>query len=219
MDRFDTDLWSFLKGHTETSLGIAERLQLAQTFLKKVEEIKSTDVKHRDLKPQNVLINLTPDGKWDGEMEITDYGIAQIRTYDAIKAGTSGWAKGEQFEDIDVSSDNFAARLLVFMILLPWNTAWWFIWEVTTTVNMTNPIEKLFMGCKGWEETSELLSEIGSLIVSQSFRDEWACYCRTTAVNIQIDSNTQKSIDVKKLYSEINLNKSEFVTSGTKIHD
>ena len=38
MDRFDTDLWNFLKGKTEKLLGIYERLDLAQKFMEKFME-------------------------------------------------------------------------------------------------------------------------------------------------------------------------------------
>ena len=94
MERFDTDLWKFLRGKTEKSLGICERLKLAQKFIEKIEEIKSKkNVVHRDLKPQNVLLNLKSDGEWNGEMEITDFGIAISGDGDNINAGTSGWAE------------------------------------------------------------------------------------------------------------------------------
>ena len=97
MDRYDTDLWKFLKGKDEKSLDLAERLKLATKFWQKVEKIWSKDIIHQDLKPSNVLINLTATGRWNGEMEITDFGIAEINFDGGKKAGTSGWAKGEQF--------------------------------------------------------------------------------------------------------------------------
>ena len=220
MDRFDTDLWKFLNSGTEKSLGISDRLKLADKFLLKVDEIKSKNMIHRDLKPQNVLINLNSDGKWNEEMEITDFGIAIFKNEmlgSEIKAGTSGWAKGYQFTG-GFNADDFAARLLVFTILLSWNKVWSFIWDGTTSVNWAHPIEKLFMKCKEWKNVPKLISEIRSRIDSQSFLDEWALYCRSSMTNIHIDSNTQKSIDIVKLFSDINLNMPEFVTNGTKVH-
>ena len=124
MDRYDTDLWKFLQGNNEKSFGISDRLELANKFTEKVEEIKSKRVHHSDLKPQNVLLNLKQDGQWNGQVKITDFGIAKIGDEDDIKAGTRGWAEGSQFADGDINSDNFAARLVVFMILLPLNTVW-----------------------------------------------------------------------------------------------
>ena len=94
MNRYDTDLWQFLKGNNEKSLGISKRLKMAKTFLGKVEEIHRAQVFHRDLKPSNVLINLTSDGKWDGQLEITDFGIAAIEKGGGKSSGTSGWAIG-----------------------------------------------------------------------------------------------------------------------------
>ena len=96
MDRYDADLWSYLKGKTEQSMGISERVKLAQKFSKKFIEIRSKCL-HRDLKPQNVLLNLTADGKWNGELEITDFGIGKFGREDGLSAGTSGWAVGSQF--------------------------------------------------------------------------------------------------------------------------
>ena len=218
MNRFDTDLWSFLKGNNETSLGISERLKLAQKFVEKVEEIHGKQVFNRDLKPLNVLINLRLDGKWNGEMEITDFGIARIRRREGIKAGTSGWANNEQFTGESFGYDDFGARLLVFMILLSWNRAWSFIWDGTPTVDSAHPIEKLFLECEGWAEIPTLLTKIGSLIGSQSFLDDWALYCRSINANISIDANTQKSVDVEKMFSQMRLDKSEFITNGTKVH-
>ena len=78
MRRYDTDLWNYLKGKTEQSLGISDRFKLAQSFWEKRKDLRSKNVAHRDLKPKNVLLNLTPNGKWNGEIEITDYGIATV---------------------------------------------------------------------------------------------------------------------------------------------
>ena len=120
MELYATDLWKFLKERTEQSLGICERLELARKFSEKFEEIKAKKCSHRDLKPQNVLINLTSDREWNREMEITDFGIAHFGSGDLVIAGTSGWAEGYQFVD-DAGEDEFAARLMIFMILLSWN--------------------------------------------------------------------------------------------------
>ena len=89
MNRYDTDLWSFLKDNDEKSLGISERLKLATKFCEKFEEIVSKNVFHRDYKPSNVLLNLTPDQEWNGQMEITDFGIAELDDCAGESAGTS----------------------------------------------------------------------------------------------------------------------------------
>ena len=217
MNRYDTDLWRFLKGHDEKSFTLSDRLKVAQKFLRKLKEIKTKKYNHRDLKPSNVLLNLTPEGKWNGQMEITDFGISDHRKSNGKRAGICGWAKTEQFTD-GRNSDEFAARLLVFMILLSWNTAWWFIWDGTATVNLANPVEKLFSECRLSNQIPNLLSKISSLVGSQNFRDEWALYCRSTTANIEVDSNTQKSINVDLLRSKINLDEIVFVTNGTKMH-
>ena len=103
MERYDTNLWKFLKENDEDSLGLYERLNIATEFMKKVEEIKSRNVQNRDLKPSNVILCLTSDKKWNGQMEITDVGIAESKQI----------TDGHNF-------DFFAARLMVFMILLTW---------------------------------------------------------------------------------------------------
>ena len=222
MDRYDTDLWCFLKDHDETSLGLPDRLKLAVKFQEKVKEIGSfkesgNRVRHRDLKPSNVLLNLRPDGQWNGEMEITDFGIADIGYGKQVGAGTSGWAEGSLFIH-GSGSDYFAARLVVFMILLSWNTAWAFIWDGTPIGNSANLIEKLFMKYKDGKDIPNLLSEIVSRIVSQTFIDEWALYCRSATSNIPVDSNTQRSVNVEMVLSQINLDEQAFVTDGTKLH-
>ena len=79
-------------------------------------------------------------------------------------------------------------------------------------------IETLFIGCKGKKDIPKLLSEIGSRISSQSFVDEWYLYCRSATASFNIDSNTQKSINVEKLFTNLTLDKEGSVTNGTKIH-
>ena len=211
------DLWTFLEQKTERSLGLPERVELAKKFSEKFEEIRAKHYYHRDLKPQNVLLNLTPDEKWNGEMEITDFGIANKNDYNAEKAANSGWTEGYQFTD-GTESDKFAARLVVLIILLSWNKAWWFIWDGTPTVDQNNPVEKLFLECKEWKDTEKLLSEISSGIGCHKFCEDWTLYCRSATANIQVDSNTQKSINMEKLLSKINLDRGEVVTNGTEIH-
>ena len=117
MDRYDTDLWIFLKQNDEKSLGLSDRLKMAQKFWEKFKEIQLKVLSHRDLKPSNVLINLTPDGKWTGQMEITDFGIASRKANKGKKAGTSGWTEGYSLTSGD-NSDGFATRLLIFMLSL-----------------------------------------------------------------------------------------------------
>ena len=189
MERYDTNLWKFLKENDEYSLGLYERLNIATEFMKKVEEIKSRNVQNRDLKPSNVLLNLTLDKKWNGQMEITDFGIANIGTtqFGGEKAGTCGWVESKQITD-GHNFDFFAARLMVFMILLTWKRAWSFIWDGTTSVNQADQIETLFIGCKGKKDIPKLPSEIGSRISSQSFVDEWYLYCRSATASFNIDS-------------------------------
>ena len=46
---------------------------------------------------------MTPDGKWNGQMEITDFGIASYGSGIGKKAGTSGWAEGINFSVGSVS--------------------------------------------------------------------------------------------------------------------
>ena len=89
MERYGTDLWNFLKGKTTQSLGLPERVELAKKFSEKFEKIKNSRLVHRDLKPHNVLLNVTRDGKWNKEMEITDFGIGSNINQNGEKAGTS----------------------------------------------------------------------------------------------------------------------------------
>ena len=152
MDRYDTDLWKFLQEKNEKLLGISDRLELAKKFMDKVEEIETKDVHHCDLKPQNVLVNLKQDGQWNEQIEITDFGIAELKNKHGKRVGgghqgTSGWCHPDQIAR-GRDGDDHAARLIIFMILLSWNRAWSFIWDEITTVGETNPIEKLFIGCK-----------------------------------------------------------------------
>ena len=163
MERYNIDLWRFLKENNERSLDLPERLKMAEKFMEQVGEIKSRIEGHRDLKPSNVLLNVKPENsKWNGDMQITDFGIAGIGAGDRIRGGTSGWAEGDQFTALNKSSDNFAARLVIFMVLLSWKKAWTFIWNGTPTVNLADPIERLFVECKRFADIPNLLSEINA---------------------------------------------------------
>ena len=221
MVRYDTDLWSFLKGNDEKSLGISQRLKLANKFVEKFNEIQSKKVKHRDYKPNNVLLNLTPDKKWNGEIEITDFGIAAVGGVLGEQAGSSGWSTVYQYTTTLYDDDDFAARLLVFMILLSWNTAWLFIWDPwdgKPTVTQSFPIEMVFAVCKSWDEIPIMLSFIGKWVGDERFCDEWALYCRSLTANLSVNSNTQCSVNVEMISSEINLDKEMIVTDGTRLH-
>ena len=217
MSRYDTDLWIFLKENDERSLGISDRLQLAAQFFEEIEEIKASKVTHRDLKPSNVLLNLTEDRKWNGQMEIADFGIATFEGGSWKNAGTSGWAEASQFTFGDYN-DDFAARLVIFMILLSWNMAWSFIWNETTTVNLADPIEKIFLECRNWDGIPKLLSKIRSQIRSPNFCNEWAQYCRSPTANFNVNSNTQRSVNVEVLFSQMHMYEQAYITDGTRLH-
>ena len=225
MERYDTDLWAFLKSNNEISFDLSERIQMAKRFLQKVEEIKYHNVQHGDLKPSNVLINLTPEGKWNGKMEITDYGISQFQFGGFVRhhsAGTSGWSTSIEFRSKFASGkslDYFAPRLLVYMILLSWNRAWSYIWDGISTSTPENEVECLFSHANNDFSIENLLKEIEARIGQESFCEKWAAYCKSSTSNFVVNSNTQRSLDVEQEFSNMNLNLQDFVTDGTIVHD
>ena len=224
MERYDMTLRTFLKYHDEKSFDLFTRLQMAKKFWENVQKITSRNVFHRDLKPNNVVINVT--GKaWNGQLEIIDYGIAAIGSRIGKKKGTSGWAQACQLIE-GTGSDDFAIRLVIFMILLSWRKAWEFIWDPISVADSQrdkeNTVEKLFMKCQNRNDIPILLKEIESRLDSGSFRDKWVLYCESASRNKDScedkTSNTKCTLNVGGL-SNIHDNTQETITAGTQIND
>lgn len=111
MKLYDTDLWKYLKKDDGMSIGIRERFLLAEEFLREMDLIEKANVLHSDIKPSNILMNLDDDGKWNGDLVVTDFGIARNKETwpNKKRGGTSGWADTEQFSKF--APDDVFARV------------------------------------------------------------------------------------------------------------
>ena len=111
MKFYDTDLWKYLKKDDVLSIGIDERFAIAEKFLQEMDRIEKANVLHSDIKPSNILMNLDENGKWNGDLVVTDFGIAcNKKTWSNKKrGGTSGWADTGQFSKF--APDDVFARV------------------------------------------------------------------------------------------------------------
>lgn len=89
MTKYDTDLWNFLQKNNNTEFNLWSRIQLAEEFARHIRKMRPTGWAHRDLKPSNILMNLNQDGSWNGELCLTDFGIASHQFDYAVKRAGS----------------------------------------------------------------------------------------------------------------------------------
>ena len=135
-------------------------------------------------------------------MEITDFGIAKIGDEDDIKAGTSGWAEGSQFADGDINSDNFAARLVVFMILLVKYSLGPIQSEVVKLKSIFSRVDFNFATILNRSKPRDwLLYDTGFVLkISQKSKSELLCEKRVTLRKKQLPSDiVHKSVACQTL--------------------
>lgn len=104
-----------------------EALSLAIEILEIISAAHDFGIVHRDIKPGNIIINRTPNGK--NEIQILDFGIAslrhealsQIKTTDShLTYGTPVYMSPEQCageKDIDHRTDVYAAGIVLYELL------------------------------------------------------------------------------------------------------
>lgn len=124
-------LMEFLKGQPladviakEGALPLARALDLTAQLLDVLDKAHAAGVVHRDLKPQNLFVEATPQGR--DRLRVLDFGIAksmtpelrQMLTGSAI-VGTPGYMSPEQInsEPVTVRSDLYSVGAVLFELL------------------------------------------------------------------------------------------------------
>lgn len=98
-------------------IGLARALAWMGGLLGGLEYAHSRRVVHRDVKPANLLVTS------DGQLKITDFGIARIESSTLTQAGamvgTPSYMSPEQFrcEAVDGRSDVFSAGIVLYQLL------------------------------------------------------------------------------------------------------
>ena len=129
MDRFDCQLWDFLKDQYNYSITLAERVDLLIEIIEVIIFIQKAGYCHRDIKPSNILVKtkkLQNNSKVVLESwALSDFGLAGKLTSLIGSSGTAGFAAMEQFDGrTHQKSDNYSMSKMAVLILMSWNTAW-----------------------------------------------------------------------------------------------
>ena len=119
-----------LRGHTlaeriahEGPLSVAETMAVVLPILSALCHAHGAGVVHRDVKPDNVILALEPDGKLCPKL--VDFGVSQLRepgddkTSDGLVVGTPWYMSPEQArgEQVDDRCDVFGVGLLIYECL------------------------------------------------------------------------------------------------------
>ena len=141
MPKFEMNLWNFLSQKTALNFNLAERLKMAIDLASEVGEISgslsknisSTTTAHRDLKPNNVMLDAA------GQMCIIDAGIGKTidlyRGYSGIQflgsCGTVSFVAPEQFScaSQSLAVDIWALGKIIVLIIFQWNFGWQLLWS------------------------------------------------------------------------------------------
>ena len=124
MPRYDTSLWARLKSDKTEIEDIPTKLKMFECIVQALSDLQEENLCHLDVKPSNILINLK-DGKWNGDLVLTDFGISGTVDSATGRKGTPGCGSPEQFVGkIHQKSDMFALGKLAVLLLFPWNKAW-----------------------------------------------------------------------------------------------
>ena len=106
---------------SEAQLPVDDVLRIARTVASALDHAHRHDVLHRDVKPENILLQ-------DGEAVVADFGIAralrgaigETRTMPGLALGTPNYMSPEQAsgdERIDARSDQYALACVVYEML------------------------------------------------------------------------------------------------------
>ncbi len=107
----------------QNACSVAERIEILIVVARAMHYAHEHDVVHRDLKPQNVLIDA------DGQPHIVDFGIAKKLNLDPGDGGPESWMEGPigtrgyiapeqaQGRDVDARADIFSLGALLFHCL------------------------------------------------------------------------------------------------------
>jgi len=99
-------------------LSIGKSIFIAKQICEGLSEAHRLGVTHRDLKPQNIMID------WDGNARIMDFGIARSRETEGITdsrgvVGTATYMSPEQVEGItvDIRSDIYSLGIILYELV------------------------------------------------------------------------------------------------------
>ena len=128
MDIYDATLGALLRNAKQNPVSYVHRYQIAKTILDTLIFIQLNDIRHLDIKPSNILLNLS-NGQWNGkDLVISDFGLSS-NNYGMLRpCGTPGYGSPEQFVGkYSDKSDNYAYVKLFVLCIFPWETALCFL--------------------------------------------------------------------------------------------
>lgn len=104
----------------ETQLTLSEILTLMTEVLEALEHAQRAKIVHCDIKPENILLTLTPDG-W--QAKVSDFGIARLsQEFQGDRSGATGspayMAPERFYHQYSVSSDLYAIGVVLYELLL-----------------------------------------------------------------------------------------------------
>ncbi|MFC2146495.1 protein kinase [Acidobacteriota bacterium] len=107
------NLWNIIAGNEK--LTFSHILYITRGLLNALDYSHRLGITHRDIKPQNIMINL------EGEIKIVDFGIAVLKKYDPGKnsdmiVGTPYYISPEQIkgEEVDYRTDIYSTGVTLF---------------------------------------------------------------------------------------------------------
>ena len=126
MDKYDTTLWKLLNNSSAAMpIPITNRVKMVEILLDVIIYIQSQRFCHLDLKPSNIMVNLSGD-EWNGsDFVLADFGLSSATSNLTGHSGTPGFGAPEQFVGSpSAKSDNYSLGKTAVVIMFDWKTAW-----------------------------------------------------------------------------------------------
>ena len=128
MERYPQTLWKSLESN---NFGLKARLDIAIKLTKELKIAHDGDVAHRDLKPNNIMID-----EKEG-LAIVDFGIGTNSIGFEGSCGTPGFNTPEQFSGDyqNLYGDIFSLGKNIILILFEWTIGWNLLWTSENWIN------------------------------------------------------------------------------------
>ena len=136
MQKFETDLWTFLSQKTFRDFNLIGRIDMAINIALEVKKMsgnltESIGTVHRDLKPANIMLDRT------GCLSIIDvgigraYGVSQNDDLSWGSCGTIAFVAPEQFTCYQQNPkvDIWALGKIIALLTFEWSFAWQLLWS------------------------------------------------------------------------------------------